>query len=102
MSAIDWFLRLLFPSRRTWADTGVRSAGRDELHVELDGRRYWVYAELQGRGPVDYVVHTTSVKDITNQQSVNDAPAVSGDLAQAVIARVRRFHEDRRIKVEYQ
>lgn len=98
---MSWSLGALLRTllgRGRGAETGVSHAGRDELHVRIGERVYWVYAEGR-RGDVAYVVDP-QVLDVTGGQPITTARAAPPEVAADVLERVRRWSAITGVAVE--
>lgn len=90
----------LWPGRLL-TSTGVRRIGRDSLTVAIGGRSYWVHAELRTERPLEYVVWTSDIRDITNAPTIVAAPPAPEGAVPEVRERLKEYFTRSRAAVNY-
>jgi hypothetical protein len=100
---VNLFRRLIghFWPGRLLGSTGVRRIGRDSLMVAIGDRSYWVHAELRTERPLEYVVWTSDIRDITNAPTIVAAPPAPEVAVPEVSKRLDAYFTRSRAVVSY-
>ena len=93
MRWFKWLVDQLRASRLA-RRTGVRRVGRDTFVVHLAGRRYFLNAEMMGKGPVDHVIYPTSFRDTTEEADPLRARPVSADVRDALLRSLKQYSQE--------
>jgi len=94
-------LGLFSPARRLFDATGVRLMGPSSLLVTIQGRSYWVHAQLLRTRPPEYRVDASDIRDITDAPTVVAAPPASADAVPEIRRRLEDYFTRSRVRVTY-